>query len=279
MVSLRNRDPMASRAAPPRGPTGSGHSGLRGPARSSRYGLGLGLLLRPGRGPAPWGYGLQQLPQNLPPRPPLQSPPPPPAKPRPPTAAGSGSSPHPPPPPCRPTNGARSCCSRLRLRGQPAQTPVALGRLPEPCQTQAENSRSLCGWALLKRSFTEFKCHEVHPTRAYNFVIFSKVTAVQPSSQSLLEHFHQPQKYSSCSAAVSPFPIPKLPTSSENLCLQRSAYQRSYNFKWCLRLVPAFLASLWVPGLCEDLKAESDARHCNPAGCSCLLRSCAQQLQ
>ena len=136
-------------ARDPAGPDGRRRLRAARARTVSRGGPELGLLLRPGRSPAPWGSGLQQLRPVLPPGPPLQAPPEPPSRPRPLATAGSGSAPPPPlvPAPRRPTNGARSCGRRRRRRRrQTAQT-----------RRQCGGSRNLSG--LRRRAAT---CSAVH---------------------------------------------------------------------------------------------------------------------
>lgn len=133
--------PHAGRPAPRRGPKAA--AAPRARARTvSRGGPGLGILLRPGRGPAPWGSR-----RHGPPRPATaaaapaaataaarQAPPP--------AAAGSGSAPARPPPAGRPM-GARSC--GRRQPGQQAQTRRGTAEAPGAQPAPTEDSPSLCG--------------------------------------------------------------------------------------------------------------------------------------
>ncbi|XP_070256278.1 proline-rich protein 2-like [Myotis yumanensis] len=114
----------------------------------SRGGPGLGLLLRPGRGPAPSGSGQLRPPPVQPPRPPLQ-PPPRPCEAPPPALAISG-----PAPPPRPTNGAWSCGVRRR-RGANQRRPCGGRRCSRRPAGRGRNSASRPPPAAFEDEFLE----------------------------------------------------------------------------------------------------------------------------
>lgn len=159
--------------APPAGPDGSRRLWAARAHTVSRGDPGIELLLRPGRGSEPWSSGLYQLSPVQPPRPPLRPPPTPPSRPRPLGYSRFRFRPHtrararPPP-----ADQWRQELRPMAAAGPTGANPASMRGIQELSPNLTKSCPFLWCSQLYRRSFVDFTCQKVHPTRVVQFCDF-----------------------------------------------------------------------------------------------------------